>query len=84
MLKDIKLLYLKLCTPISLLNIVKVMIFYIPHGKNPTQEEIDIVLKYYEKYKDEIDEEIPGTRYDKFRKGRVTYLLDKNNNLIKG
>ena len=84
MLKDIKLLYLKLCTPISLLHIVKVMIFYIPHGKNPTQEEIDIVLKYYEKYKDEIDEEIPGTRYDKFRKGRVTYLINSQKHILYG
>lgn len=63
---------------------IKVMIFYIPHGKNPTQEEIEIVLKYYEKYKNEIDEEIPGTRFDKFRKGRVTYLVSPNGQILYG
>lgn len=63
---------------------VKVMIFYIPHDKNPTQEEIEIVLKYYNKYKDEIDQEIPGTKYDKFRKGRVTYLVNAQGQILYG
>lgn len=63
---------------------VKVMIFYIPHDKNPTQEEIEIVLKYYNKYKDEIDQEIAGTKYDKFRKGRVTYLVNSQGQILYG
>lgn len=60
------------------------MIFYIPHAKNPTQEEINTVLRYYEKYKEEIDLEIPGTRYDNFRKGRVTYLVNSDGYILYG
>ena len=60
------------------------MIFYIPHSKHPSQEEISAVLRYYEKYKDEIDQEIPGTRYDKFRKGRVTYLVNSQGQILYG
>lgn len=60
------------------------MIFYIPHGKNPSKEEIDAVLSFYEKYKEEIDKEIPGTKFDMFRKGRVTYLVSPNGQIIYG
>ena len=60
------------------------MIFYIPHNKQPTQEEIQAVLRYYEKYKDEIDQEIPGTKFDKFRKGRITYLVSPQGQILYG
>lgn len=50
----------------------------------PTQEEIDVVLKYYEKYKEEIDKEIPGTKFDKFNKGRVTYLVNSKGQILYG
>lgn len=63
---------------------IKVMIFYIPHNKQPTQEEIQAVLRYYEKYKDEIDQEIPGTKFDKFRKGRITYLVSPQGQILYG
>ena len=49
MLKDIKLLYLKLCTPISLLHMIKVRIFPIKEGRYPTDDEIKKVLRFYEK-----------------------------------
>lgn len=75
---------MKLCTPIILLHIVKVMIFYIPHSKHPTEKEIQTVLKFYEKYKEEIDLEIPGTKYDYFTKGRVTYLVNSQGQILYG
>lgn len=83
MLKDIKLLYLKLCTPISLLHMIKVRIFPIKEGRYPTDDEIKKVLRFYEKNKDEIESEMTPM-INMFRKGRVTYVVDKDNNLIKG
>ena len=62
---------------------VKVRIFPILEGRYPTEEEIQKVLRYYEKYKDEIEEE-NGGRADKFKKGRVTYVVSKDNNIIRG
>ena len=58
---------------------------YIPYkgGRYPTEEEIARVLRYYEKNKDEIESEMTPMIL-KFRKGRVTYVVDKNDNLIKG
>ena len=50
----------------------------------PTQKEIETVLRYYEKYKDEIDQEIPGTKFDKFIKGRVTYLVSPDGQILYG
>lgn len=50
----------------------------------PIQKEIEIVLKYYERYKDEIDEEIPGTKFGKFIKGRVTYLVNSDGHILYG
>ena len=52
-------------------------------GRYPTEEEIAKVLRYYEKNKDEIESEMTPMIL-KFRKGRVTYVVDKNDNLIKG
>lgn len=60
------------------------MIFYIPHDVNPNKTEINAVLEYYEKYKEEIDLEIPGTKYDYFRKGRVTYLVNSDGEILYG
>ena len=76
-------LYFKLCTPTTLLHIVKVRIFPILEGRYPTEEEIQKVLRYYEKYKDEIEEE-NGGRADKFKKGRVTYVVSKDDKIIRG
>lgn len=63
---------------------VKVMIFYIPHSKHPSEKEIQTVLEFYEKNKEEIDLEIPGTLYDYFRKGRVTYLVNSEGYILYG
>ena len=62
---------------------IKVRIYPIKEGRYPTEEEIAKVLRYYEKNKDEIESEMTPMIL-KFRKGRVTYVVDKNNNLIKG
>ena len=51
--------------------------FKLPRNYHPTQVEIDNILKYYEKYKEEIDQEIPGTKYDYFIKGRDKKQLAK-------
>lgn len=83
MLKDIKLLYLKLCTPISLLHIVKVRIFPIKEGRYPTQEEIAKVLRFYKENEFEIESEMTPMIL-KFRKGRVTYVVSKDDKIIKG
>lgn len=63
---------------------VKIMGFKLKKGYHPTPKEIEIILKYYEKYKDEIDQEIPGTKYDKFIKGRVTYLVNPQGDILYG
>ena len=62
---------------------IKVRIYPIKEGRYPTEEEIARVLRYYEKNKDEIESEMTPMIL-KFRKGRVTYVVDKNDNLIKG
>lgn len=58
--------------------------FKLPRDYHPTQVEIDNILKYYEKYKEEIDQEIPGTKYDYFIKGRVTYLVNSQGHILYG
>lgn len=58
--------------------------FKLPRDCVPTQKEIDIVLRYYERYKDEIDQELPGTKYDKFTKGRVTYIVNSKGQILYG
>lgn len=58
--------------------------FRLKRNYIPTQEEIDAVLRYYEKYKEEIDQEIPGTKFDKFNKGRVTYLVNSQGHILYG
>lgn len=63
---------------------VKIMGFKLRRDYLPTQKEIETVLRYYEKYKDEIDQEIPGTKFDKFIKGRVTYLVSPDGQILYG
>lgn len=63
---------------------VKIMGFKLKRGYHPTPQEVEAVLKYYEKYKDEIDQELPGTKFDKFTKGRVTYLVNSQGQILYG
>ena len=70
-----------MCTA-TFLCITKIRIFPIKDGRYPTDEEIRKVLRFYEKNKDEIESEMTPMIL-KFRKGRVTYVVDKNDNLIK-
>lgn len=58
-------------------------IFPIKEYRYPTDEEIRKVLRFYEKNKDEIESEMTPM-INMLRKGRVTYVVDKDNNLIKG
>ena len=60
-----------------MLHIINIRIFSIKEGRYPTEEEIARVLRYYEKNKDEIESEMTPMIL-KFRKGRVTYVVDKN------
>lgn len=62
---------------------IKVRIYPIKEGRYPTDEEIARVLRYYEKNKDEIESEMTPMIL-KFRKGRVTYVVGKDNKIIKG
>ena len=78
-----KLLCLKLCTPIILLHIIKVRIFPIKEGRYPTQEEIAKVLRFYKENEFEIESEMTPMIL-KFRKGRVTYVVSKDDKIIKG
>ena len=66
-----------------MLHIINIRIFSIKEGRYPTDEEIRKVLRLYEKNKDEIESEMTPM-INIFRKGRVTYVVDKDNNLIKG
>ena len=62
---------------------IKVRIYPIKEGRYPTEEEIARVLRYYEKNKDEIESEMTPMIL-KFRKGRVTYVVGKDDKIIKG
>ena len=62
---------------------IKVRIYPIKEGRYPTEEEIAKVLRYYEKNKDEIESEMTPMIL-KFRKGRVTYVVGKDDKIIKG
>ena len=62
---------------------IKVRIFPIKEGRYPREDEIERVLRYYEKNKDEIESEMTPMIL-KFRKGRVTYVVSKDNKIIKG
>ena len=56
----------------------------MPKNYVPTKNEIEKILKYYQKYKDEIDSEKKGTRADYFIKGRVTYLINSQGDILYG
>lgn len=58
---------------------IKVLGYKIRHNVNPTQEQIDKVLKYYEQNKQLIES---GGMPDRFVVGRGVYLLDKNGNRL--
>ena len=68
----------------STLGGIKVYGFKLPKNYVPTKNEIEKILKYYQKYKDEIDSEEKGTRADYFIKGRVTYLINSQGDILYG
>ena len=62
---------------------IKVRIFPIKEGRYPTQEEIAKVLRFYKENEFEIESEMTPMIL-KFRKGRVTYVVSKDDKIIKG
>lgn len=56
----------------------------MPKNYVPTKDEIEKILKYYQKYKDEIDSGEKGRRADYFIKGRVTYLINSQGHILYG
>ena len=61
---------------------IKLLGYKIRHNINPTPEQIEKVLKYYEKHKKLIDSGENKELSEKFIVGRGVYLLDKNGNIL--
>lgn len=60
----------------------KLEVYPIRHSINPTDEQIQKVLTYYETHKDLIKSRKNPVLSDKFKVGRAVYLLDKNGNRL--
>lgn len=54
--------------------------YKIKHNINPTPEQINKVIKYYEEHKESIDSGKDKVLSSKFTVGRAVYLLDQNGN----
>lgn len=61
---------------------IKLLGFKIRHNINPTPEQKDKVIRYYEKYKEIIDSGENKELSEKFVIGRGVYLLDENGNRL--
>ena len=66
-----------------MLHIIKVRIFPIKEGRYPTEKEIRKVLRFYAENEFEI-ESVMTPMILKFRKGRVTDVVSKDDKIIKG
>lgn len=61
---------------------IKLYIFSIRHNVNPTPEQIDKVIRYYNQNRKLIDSGENKTLSAKFVIGRGVYLLDSNGNKL--
>lgn len=62
---------------------IKVRIARISDDRYPTQEEINFILQFYKENEYEIESEMTRLS-EKFEKGRITYVVSKDNQIIRG
>lgn len=62
---------------------IKVRVAKIQDDRYPTQEEINFILQFYRENEYEIESEMTRLS-EKFEKGRITYIISKDNKIIRG